>query len=296
MSIFGFLNIDKPPGMTSHDVVAIVRKGIGDKKIKVGHAGTLDPMATGVLIVCVGHATRLSEYAMHQTKVYKATVHLGVNTTTYDAEGDVVATDERPVSQSEVEAVLPQFRGEIEQVPPMYSAIKQGGKKLYELARQGKTVERPPRQVTIHQLDLHNWNFPTFDLTVGCSAGTYIRSLAYDIGQAVDVGAHLSALRRTQSGYFTADEAVQLDDLRTAFAEKTWPAHLIPVENALIDIPRLDLDAEAVKIVQDGGFIPREEDNTAPLLRAYTADGQLIALMEPHPKYSHYWKPKKVFS
>lgn len=295
MSIFGFLNIDKPPGMTSHDVVAIVRKGIGDKKVKVGHAGTLDPMATGVLIVCVGHATRLSEYVMHQTKIYEATIHLGITTATYDAEGDVVATDQRSVDQTQIEAVLPQFRGEIEQVPPMYSAIKQGGKKLYELARQGKTVDRPPRSVTIHQLDLHNWNFPIFDLTVSCSAGTYIRSLAHDMGQAVEVGGHLSALRRTQSGYFTADEAVPLDDLRLSFTGQTWQNHLIPVENALMDIPRLDLDEEAVKIVQDGGFIPRDEDNKAPLLRAYTPNNQFIALMEPHPKYSHYWKPKKVF-
>lgn len=293
MTAFGFLNIDKPQGMTSHDVVAVIRKGIGIKK--VGHAGTLDPMATGVLIICVGHATRLSEYIMHQTKVYEATVHLGITTDTYDAEGKVVTTNTQAVNQTDLESVLPRFRGEIAQIPPMYSAIKQGGKKLYELARQGKTIERPPRQVTISQLNLHHWTFPEFDLTVACSAGTYIRSLAHDIGEAVEIGGHLSALRRTQSGQFTIKGAVSLDELQTAMQENTWQVHLTPVENALSDIPRLDLSVEDVKIVRDGGFIPREDEIDSALLRAYTPDEVFFALLEPHPKHTEYWKPKKVF-
>lgn len=296
MTAFGFLNIDKPQGMTSHDVVAIVRKGIGIKK--VGHAGTLDPMATGVLVICIGHATRLSDYVMHQTKVYSATVHLGITTDTYDAEGETVATQAGEVSQADVEAVLPRFRGDIKQIPPMYSAIKQGGKKLYELAREGKMVERPPRDVTISQLDLHDWAFPEFNLTVQCSAGTYIRSLAYDIGEAVRLGGHLSALRRIQSGYFTIENAVSIDDLRTDMHENNWQQHLIRADDPITNIPRLDLSAEAVKIVRDGGFIREEFLPPMPnveVVRGYTPDDEFFALLEPHPKQVAAWKPKKVF-
>ncbi len=157
---FGFLNIDKPAGMTSHDVVAqirrLLRRDTGSRK--VGHAGTLDPMATGVLVVCLGQATRLSEYMVESTKRYRARVRLGIETDTYDADGETVTTtDPGAITRQQVEAVLMQFRGDIDQVPPMYSAIKQGGRKLYELARQGKTVERPPRSVTLYDLKLADW-------------------------------------------------------------------------------------------------------------------------------------------
>lgn len=291
MHVFGFLNIDKPTGMTSHDVVAAVRRGTGVKK--VGHAGTLDPMATGVLVVCLGPATRLSEYAMHHDKTYQATVRLGIQTDTYDAEGQVVARDPRPVSRDQVEAVLPRFRGAIQQVPPMYSAIKKGGKKLYELARAGQEVEREARPVTIRRLELLAWDYPHFILEVECSAGTYIRSLAHDIGQTLEVGAHLAALRRTRSGTFHSEEAVPFDRWQAAVQAGTWPEYLLPPDQAIQHLPRLDLDAEQAKIVQNGGFIPHE--SPVALVRAYDPNGHLLALLEPYDKAPGQWKPRKVF-
>ncbi len=198
MEPFGFLVIDKPPGMTSHDVVAWVRRGTGVKRI--GHAGTLDPMATGVLVLCIGAATRLSEYVMSSHKVYTASIRLGIETDTYDADGQITATaDASALTRSEVETALAHFQGEIDQIPPMVSALQQGGRRLYDLARQGIEVERAPRRVTlnIHLLDL---NLPDLRLRVECSPGTYIRSLAHDLGAALGVGAHLTALRRKASG------------------------------------------------------------------------------------------------
>src|SRR5215207_3710637 len=193
---FGFLNIDKPLRMTSHDVVAQVRRKF--KLKRVGHAGTLDPLATGVLVVCLGAATRLSEYVMDSTKQYRARVTLGVTTTTYDAEGDVVQQREAGhITRKMVEAALPQFTGEIDQLPPMYSAIKKGGRKLYEIARAGETIELTPRRITIYGLEIVEWSPPECVLDVTCSAGTYIRSLAFDLGKALGVGAYLSGLVRT---------------------------------------------------------------------------------------------------
>ncbi len=197
---FGFLNIDKPLGLTSHDVVARVRRNLNVKK--VGHAGTLDPLATGVLVVCVGAATRLSEYVMNTTKRYEALVHLGVETETYDAEGAIVAEQAvNHVTQTDVEQALTTFLGPIDQLPPIYSAIKQGGRKLYEIARAGETAELQPRHVTIYALDILDWQPPFVRIAVTCSAGTYIRSLAHDLGAALGVGGSLDGLTRTASGW-----------------------------------------------------------------------------------------------
>ncbi|MCI0712723.1 MAG: tRNA pseudouridine(55) synthase TruB [Chloroflexi bacterium] len=289
MTPLGLLNIDKPQGITSHDVVSVIRRGTGIKKI--GHAGTLDPMATGVLIICVGNATRLSQYVMDHDKVYHATLRLGIETDTYDAEGTVVQTTEGTISENELKAILAQFRGDIQQIPPMYSAIKKGGKKLYELAREGKTIEREPRPVTIHELDIMRWDFPEVDLHVKCTAGTYIRSLAHDIGQETGLGGHLTALRRVSSGEFHMEDAVKLDTLKSAFADGTWENYLQPGEIAVRNMHRLDLSTEQVKIVQNGGFIPRQTDEVA-LASAFNERGDLIAIMESHDSFQ--WKPRQV--
>ncbi len=288
---FGFLNIDKSAGMTSHDVVAKVRRGIRVKK--VGHAGTLDPMATGVLVLCVGKATRLSEYVMAHYKVYEAEVYLGVETDTYDAEGTVTATSDAQVERAQLEAVLPRFRGTIEQVPPMYSAIKQGGKKLYELARRGETVERPARQVSIEALSVIEWDAPRVQLRVTCSPGTYIRSLAHDIGVALGIGAHLSALRRLASGqHFRVENAVALDQLQKAIERSEWQQYLLAPDLALLDMPRVDLDESQSQRVRQGGFLNLNRDDDGPI-RAYDEQGCLLALMEK--RRSSQWKPSKVF-
>ncbi|MCB9436039.1 MAG: tRNA pseudouridine(55) synthase TruB [Anaerolineales bacterium] len=281
------MNIDKPVGMTSHDVVAVIRRGTHIKK--VGHAGTLDPLATGILIVCVDKATRLSEFVMAHTKTYEADIHLGIETDTYDVEGSITRTDERPISRQQFEVALMGFVGDIQQIPPMYSAIKQDGKKLYDLARQGQTVDRPARPVTIYTLELLNWSFPHAHVRVVCTAGTYIRSLAYDIGQGLGVGAHLANLRRTQSGNFDLANAVPLDTLREAMAAGDWERYLLSPEVALADLPRVNLSVEQSQMVQQGRFLAL--DCQGAVVRAYDSDGLLIALLEP---YDSLWKPMKV--
>lgn len=287
---FGLLNINKPQGPTSHDMVAWVRRGTRVKK--VGHAGTLDPMATGVLVLCLGPATRLSEYVMGSPKTYRARVHFGVTTDTYDAEGEVVAQDASPVAEDTIRAALDLFRGDIMQVPPMYSAIKQGGKKLYDLAREGKEVDRPPRPVTIVRLDLLVWEAPVATLEVECSPGTYIRSLAHDLGQALGVGAHLAVLERSASGQFTVRDAVAWADFQVAMEAGTWREHVLPADLALADVPDVQLDATQADYVRNGGMIPAD-DGVGDLARAYDPAGRFFAVLE---RRDQRWKPGKVFN
>ena len=212
--MFGFLNIYKPQGKTSHDVVAILRRITKIKQI--GHTGTLDPFAEGVLPICIGKATRLIEY-LDDDKAYIGTVQLGKSTTTYDTEGDEVNISDRKVTLQEIEAVLPKFQGEIKQLPPIYSAIKVNGKKLYEYARKGEEVEIKPRDVNIFKLELVNFDEKnqTIELHIECSKGTYIRSIANDIGEALGCFGHLIKLVRIQAGRFGINEAIQLDVLET---------------------------------------------------------------------------------
>jgi tRNA pseudouridine55 synthase len=289
--VLGFLNINKPAGMTSHDVVSKVRRQTrktGTKK--VGHAGTLDPMATGVLILCLGHATRLSEYAMQSTKKYRAIVSLGQTTDTYDAEGETLVTrDASHITEENVLSVLDNFRGHIEQVPPMYSAIKQDGKKLYELARDGVEVERLARPVTIHELNIVAWDLPQFTLDVVCSAGTYIRSLAYDIGEKLDVGAHLAGLIRTASGAFSLENAVDLD---AVIKSEDWQQYLIPPQQALADWKSIQLTDAQINDVTHGRFIEHDDTIDDEYVMAFMPNGHLLAVMQQRDTY---WKPHKVF-
>lgn len=213
---FGFLNVYKPKGITSHDVVARLRRVTKIKQI--GHTGTLDPFATGVLPICIGKATRLIEY-LEDDKEYLATVQFGKNTDTYDLEGEVVATFDKTVYRQEVEQALKSFEGEISQVPPIYSAIKVNGKKLYDYARAGQEVEIKPRVVNISKIKLVDFNEETQEakIIVACSKGTYIRSIAYDLGKILGCGAYLTALERTKAGNFSVENSINLDD----FSEKS---------------------------------------------------------------------------
>jgi len=291
MEAFGLLNIDKPAGPTSHDIVAAVRRGTRVKK--VGHAGTLDPMATGVLVVCVGAATRLSQYAMGSRKTYVARVRFGIETDTYDAGGTVTAQSDAPLEREAVEGALGAFRGEIEQVPPMYSAIKQDGHKLYDLARAGHEVERSARPVTVYRLEMIAWEPPFATLRVECSAGTYIRSLAYDLGRAVGTGAHLAALERAASGPFTVEDAVAWDDFQAAMASDTWRDYLLPPDMALAEHPRVGLTAAEAEDIRHGRLIPVDEarEFAGDLARAYDPAGRFFAILE---RRGIRWKPRKV--
>jgi tRNA pseudouridine55 synthase len=299
----GILNVDKPPGMTSHDVVDAVRRVAGQRK--VGHAGTLDPMATGVLLVCLGRATRVAEYLMAGQKRYRATIVLGTTTDTYDAEGEITTSGGRTdFARAEIEAALARFVGSIEQVPPMYSALKQHGQPLYKLARQGKTVERKPRRVEIDGIELLDWTPSSLVVEVTCSPGTYIRSLAHDLGQHLDSGAYLAALVRLGSGQFSLQEAVSLERLEEAFQHGQEDRYLLPLDEAFLGWPAMIVGADDARHIVHGQAVrgdPPVVDQAggdltgAPLYRAYSLDGDFLAIMAFHAA-SGQWRPKKVFA
>jgi tRNA pseudouridine55 synthase len=292
----GILNVDKPAGPTSHDVVVSIRRMARQRK--VGHAGTLDPMATGVLLVCLGRATRVSEYLMRSAKVYRAAIRFGITTTTQDAEGEVTGVSRVDVTRSHLDAALPQFQGRIRQVPPQYSAIKRGGKRLYELARQGVHVDVPAREVDIYRLQIVEWAPPVLHLEVHCGPGTYVRALARDLGQAMGCGAHLSALRRLSSGSFAASDAVTLACLESAFAEGTIDRHLHPPDVAFDNLPAVHLDLDAARRLAMGqaveGDIQGVEPGHGGLARSYAPSGQFVALVY-RDEQSGAWRPRKVF-
>lgn len=228
----GVLILDKPAGMTSHDVVDRIRRTFGWKK--VGHAGTLDPLATGVLILLVGAATRAQNRFLNDDKEYHGRMTLGVETSTHDAEGKVVARAEGPVAfdRARIDDAFAAFRGEQRQLPPMVSAVKHKGKPLYKYARKGQEIEREERAITIHRLDIVAIEGVEIEFDVRCSKGTYVRTLAHDIGRRLGCGAHLKALRRTRSGPFRAEDAVPLDDLLKCRRDAAFE-RLIPLSRAL---------------------------------------------------------------
>ncbi|MBM4429644.1 MAG: tRNA pseudouridine(55) synthase TruB [Chloroflexi bacterium] len=288
----GILNVNKAQGMTSHDVVARVRRLAGQRR--VGHAGTLDPLATGVLLVCLGQATRVAEYLMASDKVYRARICLGICTDTYDAEGQITAEAEtRGITRAAVESELQGFVGRQEQLPPMYSALKHQGTPLYRLARQGQVVDRAPRTVQFRSVELTEWNPPELTVTVHCSKGTYIRTLAHDLGQRLGCGAHLTGLTRLASGAFRLEQAVTLEDVERAFVGGAGQSLLLPLEAALSDLPAARVDVATARQIVSGQQVRLGEEAAGSLCRAYGADGQLLALLRLRD--DGLWQPYKVF-
>ncbi len=295
--VSGVLVIDKPVGMTSHDVVQIVRRGTGIRR--AGHTGTLDPRASGVLVVLIGPAVRLSEFVSASDKRYQATLRLGASTNTYDAEGTITqTTSPDDITEEQFEEALKQFVGEIEQVPPPYSAVKVKGRKAYELSRKGKTVELPPRKIHVYNLELLEWVPPEAVVDVYCSSGTYVRSLAHDLGNVLGCGAHLVGLRRTKSGHFTLRDAVPLRKLRDSFLTGDWYKYLIPAAEAL-SWPSIVLEPDQVEMVRFGRRLPAdpEAETHEGLIRALTEQGDLVALLrlEVAEDGTAEWQPAKVF-
>jgi tRNA pseudouridine55 synthase len=291
MKVFGLLVVDKPVGPTSHKIVTLVRRGMGIRK--VGHAGTLDPRASGVLVLCLGAATRLSEYLSTSSKRYEAVVRFGSTTQTYDAEGQVVRETGKVPSLSEIEAVLPDFRGEIEQVPPPFSAIKVKGKKAYELAREGQEVELEPRKVTLHTLDVLSFKSPDLVLDVECTAGTYIRSLAHDLGERLSTGAHLASLKRTKAGPFTIEDAIPLPKLEVGFLTGKWEQYVRPASDALPDIIKVQVEGDRLAKIRNGHSIPADPASSG-MARAIGPEGDLVAILEAINEGTE-WHPRKVF-
>ncbi|MBN2499837.1 MAG: tRNA pseudouridine(55) synthase TruB [Anaerolineales bacterium] len=290
--VSGVLVVDKPVGLTSHDVVQIIRRGTGIRR--AGHTGTLDPRASGVLVVLVGPAVRLSEFVSASDKRYQATIRLGSRSDTYDSEG-IITDSEMPVDVTEEQfnEMIMGYVGEIEQVPPPYSAVKVQGKKAYERARQGEEVELEPRMINVYNLEVLEWAPPEVVIDVYCSSGTYVRSLANDIGEELEVGAHLVGLRRTKSGRFTLRDAISLRRLREAFEAGSWAQYLIPASEALGDWPMIELDADEVEKVRHGHRLPAEPDAVG-WARAVSMQGDLVALIEVVPE-DQEWQPRKVF-
>jgi tRNA pseudouridine55 synthase len=290
-AISGVLVVDKPVGLTSHDVVQIVRKGTNIRR--AGHTGTLDPRASGVLVILIGPAVRLSEYVSASDKRYQAVVRLGVSTDTYDADGRVEATAPVNVTEQQFETALSKFVGEIEQVPPPYSAVKIKGRKAYEMAREGEEVDLSPRKIQVYNLELLEWAMPEAVIDVYCSSGTYVRSLAHDLGEMLGCGAHLVGLRRTKSGRFTLRDAVPLRKLKEHFDNGTWYQLLIPAAEALSDWKAVELDQDQVEAVRHGHRIPAA-GSTVAMVRGISEQGELVALLEYVAETEEY-QPKKVF-
>ena len=250
----GIIIIDKPSGWTSHDVVSKLRGLLRERRI--GHGGTLDPMATGVLPVFVGRATRAVEFCESAEKEYLAGMRFGLTTDTQDLTGRVLTESGSSVTAGELEAVLPRFTGELEQLPPMYSAVKVGGKKLYELARRGMEAERKPRAVTIRTLELTGWDGKDALLRVVCSKGTYVRTLIHDIGEDLGCGAAMSSLRRTRAGSFTLSDARTLEEVEAASQSGTADLLLRPVDSLFAALPRLTVTEEGEKRIRNGVAFP----------------------------------------
>ncbi|GAB4276183.1 MAG: tRNA pseudouridine(55) synthase TruB [Candidatus Promineifilaceae bacterium] len=286
--MIGFLLVDKPANASSHDVIRHLRRVTGIRRI--GHAGTLDPLATGLLVVAVGRAARLLEYAQGLSKRYRAVVRLGQSTLSYDAETAVVT--KRPfahITPRQIEEALANFRGDILQKPPAYSAIKRDGQPLYKLARKGVEVEVESRPVTIYTLSLLDIHLPDVVLDVQCSSGTYIRSLAHDLGEALGCGGHLTALRRTAVGAFTVEQAVPL----AALTAETWHMHLLPLDTAVFHLPRLNVTSEETTCLLLGQTIPQStQHTTGQIARVYSPDGRFLGIVTA---VEAQWKPKKMF-
>jgi tRNA pseudouridine55 synthase len=291
--ITGAMVVDKPVGMTSHDVVKVIRGGTGIRR--AGHTGTLDPRASGVLVVLIGPAVRLSEYLSASDKRYQAIIRFGVATDTYDTEGKQVGETKSVdhITESDFQQLLRDYEGKIAQVPPAHSAIKVNGQKAYDLARRGEDVELEPRIVDVYNLELLEWAPPEAVIDVYASSGTYVRSLANDLGNDLEVGAHLTGLRRTKNGQFTLRDAVRLQELRDSFEEGDWYKHLIPAAETLADWHTIELTPEDAEKIKHGHRIPAEPGSSG-WARGLSEQGDLIALLEV-PEGEEFWQPRKVF-
>jgi tRNA pseudouridine55 synthase len=291
MKDFGLILVDKPVGPTSHRVVHRVRQGTGIRK--VGHAGTLDPRASGLLVLCLGAATRLSEYLSSSSKCYEAVIRFGATTRTYDGDGEVIHRSTEIPTREQVDAGLKSFTGEIQQVPPPFSAVKVAGRRAYDLARSGKEVDLGPRRVTIYALHVRDYQPPDLALDIDCSAGTYIRSLAHDLGERLGCGGYLAALRRTKAGTFTLSEAATLDQLEHAFLDGTWPAFVRPATEALPEFAQLQFDAEQVDRIRLGHSVAASPGSQG-LACALDPQGELVAILAATDD-GQQWHPRKVF-
>ncbi|CAM4020673.1 tRNA pseudouridine synthase B [Bacillus manliponensis] len=296
----GVLLLHKPKGMTSHDCVFKLRKILKEKRI--GHTGTLDPDVTGVLPICVGRATKIAQFLTSETKTYEGEVTLGFSTTTEDSSGEVVdkRTVDRTITREEIEKVFAELTGTIEQVPPMYSAVKINGKKLYEYARAGIEVERPVRTITVQEFALldnretYEGETISFRFRVTCSKGTYVRTLAVMIGEKLGFPAHMSHLVRTASGEFLLNDCISFEEVEQNMQNGTVQSILISIDEALGQFPKIVVSEEQAEKVKNGMFLPNTENLTAPFIMVFNEKNRCLAIYEHHPKRPGMLKPMKV--
>lgn len=270
----GIILIDKPQGWTSHDVVGKLRGILHERRI--GHSGTLDPLATGLLVVFIGRATRAAEFAEADRKEYVAGLRLGMNTDTQDITGRIISKETDIPDEPEVRIAIERFRGELEQIPPMYSAVKIGGKKLYELARKGESIERKPRHITIFGLEITSRSDNDYILDVVCSKGTYIRTLCHDIGAALGCGGCMSSLRRTKSGVFSVDNAYTIAEIQEAADRREEEKLLLPIDTLFAGYTKLSVDADSEKKLKNGCIINTSSPDGR--FRVYSEDGEFLLL------------------
>jgi tRNA pseudouridine55 synthase len=292
----GILNINKPVGVTSFSVVSVVRRLSGERR--VGHAGTLDPLASGVLPVFFGRGTRVIEFLMDASKTYKACICLGTTTDTYDIEGRVLRqTDASSITLQDIESSLESFRGPIEQEPPMYSALKHNGQCLYKLARAGVTIERERRQAYIYSLELLDYAPPVITIEMECSKGTYVRSLANDIGELLGCGACVTQLERVKYGPFDVGEAVSVSELKDAFACGEWQRLVYPLDFIMRHWESVAVGDGQERLIRNGVPVILEGRQAADKKRccAYNSSGSLLAILYFDAE-SGKWKPQKVFN
>ena len=297
-AVSGILNLSKPPGATSMEMVRLAKRLT--RQQHVGHGGTLDPEASGVLPIFFGQATRTMEFLINSTKIYRAEITLGITTDTYDHQGQVIAEqDSSGITLDQVRQALEEFRGIIHQVPPKFSALKHEGQRFYDLARAGKEVPRQARRVQVFRLDIVTWNPPQLGLEIECGRGVYIRSLAYDLGQALECGAYLSALTRLCTGPFVLDDALSEEQATQAFQDGSWPSLLYPPDIVLLHLPAAVVSQATEAQVRTGRAIALPTARHAPVqregCRLYTVDGRFLALLRFH-QARNVWQPDKVFA
>lgn len=288
----GLLNINKPAGMTSHDVVNRVRRVLGQKR--VGHAGTLDPAATGILLLCAGQATRLVEYLVPGTKTYQGTILLGRSTDTYDREGETTGeADTTHLKREMVEKAMGKFIGDIEQIPPAYSAIKRDGIPSYKLARKGKSVVLPSRKIRVESFEILEWSRPRLGFRIVCQSGTYVRSIAHDLGSALETGGHLESLSRTASGSWKIEDSVSLEEIEEAGRKDRLDSLIQPMSRVLTDMPAVTISDREAALLGHGQALRLEIEGQPDTIGAWTAAGRLVAVLVSGG--GNMWNPKKVF-
>jgi len=300
--MFGFLLINKPENITSHDVIYKLRRALGIKKI--GHAGTLDPMATGLMLIGVGKATRLLEYLVGHDKTYQAEITLGAVSNTYDAEGDIVRTLQCNIPTNNlIESEINKLIGKIKQIPPAFSAIKIKGQKAYDLARKGKKVTMKAREIEIYNIGIINIKYPVLNIEINCSSGTYIRSIAHDLGQELGCGGYLSNLKRTKIGRFKLEDACDLDQIDSSNVAEDGHPHLLNPLEILDQFPQYELNSTEVEDLKQGKLINYQKGNIVGVIHELpdhqlilgAFNNQLIVVLEYDFK-TDLLKPRKVFA